>query len=137
MVINYLFHYYGKRFLQFDFKVSARFAGKSVNDEDYLTVDQIDLVPTTSLLLGVPIPFSNLGSVIESLFDADIVGEALRLNAVQVLRYAQDYVRFFDASLHATLSPILSSGAGNEVGFVSVFELHIFAKVGSRVVWGE
>ena len=31
-------------------------------------VAQIDLVPTLSLLLGVPIPFSNLGMIIEELF---------------------------------------------------------------------
>jgi len=32
------------------------------------SVAQIDLVPTLSLLLGVPIPFSNLGTIIEELF---------------------------------------------------------------------
>ena len=32
------------------------------------SVAQIDLVPTLSLLLGVPIPFSNLGTIIEKLF---------------------------------------------------------------------
>ena len=32
------------------------------------SVAQIDLVPTVSLLLGVPIPFSNLGTIIEDLF---------------------------------------------------------------------
>ena len=32
------------------------------------TVAQIDLVPSLSLLLGVPIPFSNLGSLMEDLF---------------------------------------------------------------------
>jgi len=32
------------------------------------SVAQIDLVPTLSLLLGVPIPFSNLGAIMEDLF---------------------------------------------------------------------
>ena len=32
------------------------------------SVAQIDLVPTLSLLLGVPIPFSSLGTIIEELF---------------------------------------------------------------------
>ena len=32
------------------------------------SVAQIDLVPSLSLLLGVPIPFSNLGAIIEDLF---------------------------------------------------------------------
>ena len=31
-------------------------------------ISQIDLVPTISLLLGIPIPFSNLGMVIPELF---------------------------------------------------------------------
>ena len=37
-----------------------------------LAVDQIALVPTLSLLLGLPIPFSNLGGVMPELFhDSD------------------------------------------------------------------
>jgi len=32
-------------------------------------VQQTDLVPTLALLLGVPIPFSNLGTVIPDLFN--------------------------------------------------------------------
>ena len=32
-------------------------------------VQQVDLVPTLSLLLGLPIPFSNLGTVITDLFN--------------------------------------------------------------------
>lgn len=32
------------------------------------TVSQIDIVPTLSLLLGVPIPYGSLGSVIPELF---------------------------------------------------------------------
>ena len=31
-------------------------------------VSQVDLVPTISLLLGVPVPFSNLGMMIQDLF---------------------------------------------------------------------
>jgi phosphatidylinositol glycan class O len=67
-------------------------------------VNQIDLVPTLSLLLGIPIPFGNLGAAIPELFfrmDSssqaetdpmrDIAGRfaalnrMLRLNALQVL----------------------------------------------------
>ena len=32
------------------------------------SMQQIDLVPTLSLLLGLPIPFNNLGTVIPELF---------------------------------------------------------------------
>lgn len=38
-------------------------------------VAQIDLVPTVSLLLGTPIPFGNLGSVIPELFAGPYYGE--------------------------------------------------------------
>jgi len=71
-------------------------------------VSQVDLVPTIALLLGVPIPFSNLGLVITDLFNlsmpvmnssidcqftsARLLVEASRLNAHQVKHYTQEYV---------------------------------------------
>lgn len=53
----------------------------------------MDLVPTVSLLLDVPIPFSNIGRLIAPLFatDGTRLRRAMKLNAVQVLRYAQQY----------------------------------------------
>ncbi|KAG0212574.1 mannose-ethanolamine phosphotransferase gpi13 [Mortierella sp. GBA30] len=66
----------------------------------YRSVTQIDLVPTLSLLLGLPIPFNNLGSVIPELFlsaknpdDAirDLL-RAMRLNAAQVATYFESYM---------------------------------------------
>ncbi|XP_038072067.1 GPI ethanolamine phosphate transferase 3-like [Patiria miniata] len=79
---------------------------------------QIDLVPTLSLLLGVPVPFSNLGSIIPELFTLtpfsnqpsspaiknwplhvqsvyNKVG-ALRTNAHQVNHYLQAYSKISD-----------------------------------------
>ena len=64
------------------------------------TVSQIDLVPTISLLLGLPVPFSSLGTVVLDLFShcpwwpargsrikrVYHVVKALRLNANQVGR---------------------------------------------------
>ncbi|WKX88789.1 hypothetical protein Q1695_008428 [Nippostrongylus brasiliensis] len=52
---------------------------------------QIDLVPTLSLLLGLPIPFSNLGVVIEALFPQKLVEQAIALNYEQVRRFANSY----------------------------------------------
>ncbi|EYC03086.1 hypothetical protein Y032_0096g2928 [Ancylostoma ceylanicum] len=52
---------------------------------------QIDLVPTLSLLLGLPIPFSNLGIVIESLFPQNLTEQAIALNYEQVRRFANTY----------------------------------------------
>jgi phosphatidylinositol glycan class O len=59
-------------------------------------VAQIDLVPTLSLLLGMPIPFNNLGWPIEEAFnpsspkDLSIVG---RITAAQIHRYQTEYAR--------------------------------------------
>jgi GPI ethanolamine phosphate transferase 3 subunit O len=59
------------------------------------SIQQIDLVPTLSLLLGLPIPFNNLGTVIPELFcrgnNDTILSEALRLNANQVKDYFEAY----------------------------------------------
>ncbi|KAH8105202.1 hypothetical protein BXZ70DRAFT_1061807 [Cristinia sonorae] len=59
------------------------------------SVQQIDLVPSLSLLLGIPIPFNNLGTVIPELFWTDHAGErfsnAVRANAAQIKRYLDTY----------------------------------------------
>lgn len=60
-------------------------------------VPQIDLVPTLSLLLGLPIPFNNLGSPIEEAFigkagnDWKNLAEVNRLTAAQIKRYQDEY----------------------------------------------
>ena len=40
-------------------------------------VDQVDLVPTFSLLMGIPIPFSNLGRVIRGLWSGAAQADSL------------------------------------------------------------
>ncbi|KJE91471.1 phosphatidylinositol glycan class O [Capsaspora owczarzaki ATCC 30864] len=69
---------------------------------DVTTVRQIDLVPTLSLLLGIPIPFGNLGAAIPELLPANLETRDwwLTLNAVQVHRYMLTY-----ASVSSDLSP--------------------------------
>lgn len=56
-------------------------------------MSQIDLVPTLALLLGIPIPYSNIGMVIADMFTSlPKLGDdqylehakALRINAIQV-----------------------------------------------------
>jgi phosphatidylinositol glycan class O len=57
-------------------------------------VFQIDLVPTLSLLLGVPVPFNSLGSIIPELFVTQDSAEMLfYLNARQVFQYISTYDR--------------------------------------------
>lgn len=56
------------------------------------SVPQIDLVPTLSVLLGLPIPFANVGSVIPQMFpDASMYDMALLENVKQVRRYVHTY----------------------------------------------
>ena len=55
-------------------------------------VQQIDLVPSVALLLGIPIPYNNLGTVIPELFGRyGQLERALELNVKQVKRYLDTY----------------------------------------------
>jgi phosphatidylinositol glycan class O len=60
-------------------------------------VAQIDLVPTLGLLLGLPIPFNNLGQPIEEAFigkagnDYKNLAQVERLTAAQIHRYQTEY----------------------------------------------
>ncbi|KAF9891291.1 mannose-ethanolamine phosphotransferase gpi13 [Aspergillus nanangensis] len=62
-------------------------------------VPQIDLVPTLSLLLGMPIPFNNLGSPIEEAFagaggkDWNNLVAVNRLTSAQIKRYQHEYAK--------------------------------------------
>lgn len=68
------------------------FPGETV---PHRSIQQIDLVPTISLLLGLPIPFNNLGSIIPEVFDRRTsktgLQKALELNANQVKKYLNTY----------------------------------------------
>ncbi|KAG8706929.1 mannose-ethanolamine phosphotransferase gpi13 [Ceratobasidium sp. 395] len=67
--------------------------------EPFPSIQQIDLVPTIALLLGLPIPLNNLGTVIHDVFGFDLpngepaLGRAMSLNADQVNRYLHEYRR--------------------------------------------
>ncbi|KAF2076042.1 hypothetical protein CYY_002656 [Polysphondylium violaceum] len=67
-------------------------------------ISQIDLVSTLSLLLGIPIPYGNLGTIIPELFYSsggdgnnnnngnwDKLLQALRINTFQIQRYIESY----------------------------------------------
>ena len=61
------------------------------------SISQVDLVPTISLLMGAPIPYSSLGKVVEDLFvnptvenDHNLMA-ALKINLLQVERYIESY----------------------------------------------
>ncbi len=76
----------------------------SYSQEAFRSINQIDLVPTISLLLGLPIPFANLGGVVpgllpplkyhseeELIVEAPYIATALALNAAQVWNYLHIY----------------------------------------------
>ncbi|KAH9882753.1 hypothetical protein J1614_000119 [Plenodomus biglobosus] len=73
-------------------------------------VGQIDLVPTLSLLLGLPIPFNNLGKPIEEAFvgkegkNYENLATINRLTGAQIHRYQHEYAkaRGLDESSRAT-----------------------------------
>jgi phosphatidylinositol glycan class O len=83
-------------------------------------VGQIDLVPTLSLLLGMPIPFNNLGKPIEEAFigssgaDFGNLATVNRLTAAQIHKYQHEYAnaRGIDDSTRAT-SLALWAGAND------------------------
>ncbi|XP_078252447.1 GPI ethanolamine phosphate transferase 3, catalytic subunit isoform X4 [Rhinoraja longicauda] len=71
-----------------------------IKTEDPEVVSQTDLVPTLALLLGIPIPYSNIGMVIVDMFtslprlgdDQNLEhSKALRINAIQVNRFLESY----------------------------------------------
>lgn len=74
----------------------------SISEEAFLSIHQIDLVPTISLLLGLPIPFANIGSLVPSLLPLQTsrsaaapptaqIATALAFNAAQVWEYFTTY----------------------------------------------
>ncbi|KAK6725713.1 hypothetical protein RB195_004185 [Necator americanus] len=73
---------------------------------------QIDLVPSLALLLGLPIPFSNLGIVIESVFPQNLTEQAIALNYEQIRRFANSYAA---ANPSFEISEIIVRDATNAV----------------------
>jgi GPI ethanolamine phosphate transferase 3 subunit O len=75
------------------------------------SVRQIDLVPTLSLLLGMPIPFNNLGKPIDEAFvgksgsDFSNLAKVNRLTAAQIHRYQNGYAAARKLDTSAT-SPV-------------------------------
>ncbi|SPO27605.1 related to GPI13 - protein involved in glycosylphosphatidylinositol biosynthesis [Ustilago trichophora] len=61
-------------------------------EENHRSIPQIDLVPTLSILLGLPIPYNNLGSIIPDLFPhPHLLLRALRITATQMRTYLKTY----------------------------------------------
>lgn len=59
----------------------------------YRSINQIDLLPTLSILLGLPIPFNNLGSIIPEFFSksTSLLERVININALQVNTFLHSY----------------------------------------------
>ena len=65
--------------------------------EEPRLVRQLDIVPSLSLLLGLPIPYSNLGKVIPELFvGKGELDQALKWNVLQVSKYLSSFQHKLD-----------------------------------------
>lgn len=85
-----LFMYSKSETTNFAQKLSS-FYDVSELGKDYRAVNQIDFVPTLSLLLGLPIPFNNLGFPIDEVFGAtDEKLKASYLTTQQIMRYRNE-----------------------------------------------
>ncbi|KAF9329254.1 major facilitator super transporter protein [Podila minutissima] len=86
----------------------------------YKSVNQVDLVPTISLLLGLPIPKNSVGKLIPELFDeySDLEKlRALQINAFQVAEVLKGKWSDFEteaAALLSTYSPIDEQGQDSD-----------------------
>ncbi|KAJ1554678.1 mannose-ethanolamine phosphotransferase gpi13 [Nowakowskiella sp. JEL0078] len=133
------------RSMKFQNDVYEKANGRNPDSDPYLfmdghrTIAQIDLVPTLSMLLNIPIPFGNLGSIIpefffvessksemESDYDSSILNlvETSRANAQQIFRYLNEYTTArpaSDFSLQA-LSAVLDSAETNYLAVVTNFD---------------
>lgn len=88
-----LFAHFSKGCGDVSLDLSPSIGSKYVQDV-FQSMHQIDLVPTISFLLGLPVPYGNLGGVVPSLLGFDRISEtvaAMALNSAQVWRYFTVY----------------------------------------------
>jgi phosphatidylinositol glycan class O len=108
-------------------------------------IQQIDIVPTLSLLLGLRIPFNNLGAVIPELFSrGDEYRKALRTNAAQIERYLGAY-RMSSAGGEldsvwpklAELWSAIAPSAGSDEELVALQNYVRFSLEACRSLWAQ
>ena len=75
------------------FMYSKRWKSHSRPETEGNRVNQVDFVPTFSLLMGLPIPFSNIGKVINEVFISGGLKQLqyLKVNVEQVFNYLNKY----------------------------------------------
>ena len=121
---------------------TAKFPGAPIAHRH---IQQIDLVPTLSLLLGLRIPFNNLGAVIPELFSrGEEYQKALRTNADQVKRYLDTY-RSSSAGGEldgvwpklVELRSAIASSAGSDEELVALQNYIRFSLDACRSLWAQ
>ena len=112
------------------------------------SIQQIDIVPTLSLLLGLPIPYNNLGTVIPELFYHDRKGRtlenALQINAAQIMRYLDTYRSSPSGgeldegwkSIQSAWTAIQASGIG-ETKLMTLINFNRVALAACRAMWAQ
>jgi len=73
------------------------------------SVSQIDLVPTLSHLLGLPIPFSSIGQIFPKFLPSVIYSEALMNNVAQVYRYITEYATISNKDLFEAYNELMQA----------------------------
>ncbi|KAL1915327.1 uncharacterized protein VTP21DRAFT_6785 [Calcarisporiella thermophila] len=69
---------------------------KNIGFAHHRTIDQYDIVPTLSLLLGLPIPQNNLGLLVPEPFAGHDLLRAMQINAAQLSKVVQSRWENFD-----------------------------------------
>ena len=113
------------------------------------SIQQIDILPTISLLLGVPIPFNNLGTVIPELFwrgsQRQTLRKALEINTAQVMAYLNAYRSSSSGgeldeawqSLQNAWNAIEAHQTSEDSKLVTLVNFNRVALASCRVMWAQ
>ena len=113
------------------------------------SIQQIDILPTLSLLLGLPIPYNNLGTVIPELFWRDHEGRtlenALQNNAAQIMRYLDTYRSGPSGGeldegwkgIQSSWTATQASGLHGETKLVTLMSFNRVALATCRAMWAQ
>ncbi|POW15008.1 hypothetical protein PSTT_02582 [Puccinia striiformis] len=128
--------------------------------DDYIDLDgigtvrsipQIDLVPTLSLLLGIPIPFSNLGMIIPELFyrktgnltPIESLSLATSLNSQQLHQFINTYSKStsdlnpFLSTLDLLYTQAIQESSNPQLAYRSHRQFGKFLLVNCRKIWAK
>ncbi|KAF8803969.1 phosphoethanolamine N-methyltransferase [Phlegmacium glaucopus] len=113
------------------------------------SIQQIDILPTISLLLGLPIPYNNLGTVIPEVFwrgrKGQILEDALHINAAQIKRYLDTYRSSPSGGeldegwrdIQSAWTATQASGIYGETKLVTLMNFNRVALATCRAMWAQ